>query len=149
MCLLVILIGSNYIVGKQGFTREAIAQNKGEKVNGRNIYNQALTSIAMCQMSLKYFDEFCPDGKLPSGKTTEDMLLYVRQKMYVHLKGVKSNKSNSRKKDGESDKYKIFWKRRCLIRGCSMVGLFLCCLVLCTVMHACHCLACQRMVRMW
>ena len=59
-------------------------------------------------MGLKYFNEICPDGKLTSGKTTEDMLLYVCQKMYVHLKGVNSNKSNNRKKDGETDRTKTF-----------------------------------------
>ena len=108
MIFLLAILGSNYIVNERGFMREAIATNKGEKLNGRNIYERALTSVAMCRLALKYFNEFCPDGKLPSGKSTEDMLLYVRQKMYVHLKGAKSIKSNNRKKDVESDKNKIF-----------------------------------------
>jgi hypothetical protein len=55
----------------------------------------------MSKLALKYFHEYCPNGKLPSGKTVDDMLLYVHQKMFVHLKGVKSNKSNSRKKEDE------------------------------------------------
>ena len=71
-------------------------------------YERALTSIAMCRMALKYFNEFCPDGKLPSGKSTEDMLLYVCQNLYIHLKGAKSNKSNTRKKDGDTVRNKIF-----------------------------------------
>ena len=88
-------------MNERGFTREAIAaNNKGtEKINGRNIYERALTSIAMCKFALKYYHEYCPNGKLPSGKTREDMLLYVRQKMFVQLKGAKSNKSNNSKKE--------------------------------------------------
>jgi hypothetical protein len=72
--------------------QEAIALNKGEKLNGRNIYDRALSCIAMCKVALRYYyHEFCPGGKLPSSKTVEDMLLHVRQKMYVHLRGAKNN----------------------------------------------------------
>jgi hypothetical protein len=99
------MIGSNYIVNERGFTPDAIAMHKGEKLNGRNIYDRAaLTSIAMCKVALKYYHEFCPGGKLPSGKSVEDMLLYVRQKMYVHLRGAKNNKSNSKKKEEADQK---------------------------------------------
>jgi hypothetical protein len=86
-------------VNERGFNRDAIASHKGENINGRNLYDKALTSIAMCKLAMKYHDEFAPNGKNPSGKTMEDMLLYVRQKMFVHLRGAKNNKSNSRKKD--------------------------------------------------
>ncbi len=51
------------------------------------------------QVGSQVFHEFCPNGTLPSGKTFEDMLLFVRQKMFVHLLGAKNNKSNSKKKD--------------------------------------------------
>jgi hypothetical protein len=67
-------------VNERGFTREALATNKGtEKLNGRNIYDRALTSIAMCKLALKFYYELCPNGKLPSGKTKEDMLLVNRR----------------------------------------------------------------------
>jgi hypothetical protein len=93
-------------VNERGFTRDAIAANASgakaaDKLNGRNIYERALTAIAMSKLALKYFHEYCPNAKIPSGKTVDDMLLYVRQKMFVHLKGAKNNKSNSRKKDEE------------------------------------------------
>jgi hypothetical protein len=101
------MIGANYIVNERGFTSDAIAMHKGERLNGRNIYDRALTCIAMCKVALKYFHEFCPGGKLPSGKSAEDMLLYVRQKMFVHLRGAKNNKSNSKKKE-EADQQKVY-----------------------------------------
>jgi hypothetical protein len=56
--------GNCYIVNERGFTRDAIAANMVtskqsgqesiEKVNGRTIYEKALTSIAMCKFALKY-----------------------------------------------------------------------------------------------
>ena len=73
-------------MNERGFTRQAIAANTQvkasgeevtEKVNGRTIYEKALTAIAMSKFALKYYHEFCPNGKLPSGKTVDDMLLYV------------------------------------------------------------------------
>ena len=89
-------IGISYIVGERGFTRDALAKQRGELINGRNIHERALTAIAMYKLAMKYHNEFCPNGNLPSGKTLEDLLLYVRQKMFVHLKGAKHNKSNAR-----------------------------------------------------
>jgi hypothetical protein len=65
-------------------------------LNGRNIYERALTSIAMYKLAMKHHNDFCPGGKLPSGKSLEDLLLYVRQKMFLQLKGAKNNKSNAR-----------------------------------------------------
>jgi hypothetical protein len=93
--------GTTYIVGERGFTKEAIGNmsgKKGEQLNGRNIHDRALMCIAMFRLAMKYHNEFCKDGKLPSGKSIEDLLLYVRQKMYVHLKGARNNKSNARVK---------------------------------------------------
>lgn len=80
--------------------------NKGnQRVTGRNIYDRALAAIALCKFALKFYKEFChPHGKLPSGKSREDMLLYVRKKMFVHLKGAKNSKSNMKKKGEGSDK---------------------------------------------
>jgi hypothetical protein len=99
----IVIAGSNHIVGERGFDREAIAVHSNQRLNGRNLYDRGLTAIAMCKMALKYCKEFCPDGKLPSGKSREDMLLYVRQKMYVHLKGSKNNKSNTKKKSKNNE----------------------------------------------
>jgi hypothetical protein len=93
-----IVPGTSYTVGERGFIRETFSKQKGEPLNGRNIYDRALTAIAMFKLAMKYHNEFCPNGKLPSGKTLEDLLLHVRQKMFMHLKGAKNNKSNARTK---------------------------------------------------
>jgi hypothetical protein len=85
-----------YVVGERGFTREALAKQNGETLKGRNIHERALVSIAMFKLAMKYHNEYCPNGNLPSGTTIEDLMLYVRQKMFVHLKGAKNNKSNAR-----------------------------------------------------
>jgi hypothetical protein len=98
-----VLSGTCFIVGDRGFTREAIASNKGELLNGRNIHDKAVEAMKNYKFAMKYHKEYCiNDGKLPSGKRFEDLVLYVRQKMFVHLNGAKNNKSNARpKKDKE------------------------------------------------
>jgi hypothetical protein len=93
-----VLLGVCYIVGERGFNREAVANNKGEKINGRNVHDKALVAIANYKLAMKYHKEYClADGKIPSGKRLEDLVLYVRQKMFVHLNGAKNNKSNATK----------------------------------------------------
>jgi hypothetical protein len=96
-CLLGFL-GISYVVDERDFTRDTIAEYNGEKLTDRNIHERALTAMANYKLAMKYHNEYCPAGKLPSGKTLEDMLLYVQQKMFVHLKGAKNSKSNARKK---------------------------------------------------
>jgi hypothetical protein len=96
--------GIAYVVGERGFIREALAKQSGKLLKGRNIHDRAMVSIAMFKLAMKYHNEYCPNGKLPSGTTIEDLMLFVRQKMFVHLKGAKNNKSNARpKKDKEGN----------------------------------------------
>jgi hypothetical protein len=79
---------------------ERLLGNKGKMIKGRKIYERALTAIAMCKLALKYCHDFCPKpGELLSRKSVEDMILFVRQKMFVHLKGSKNNKSNETNKE--------------------------------------------------
>eukprot|EP00797_Seminavis_robusta_P010107 Sro1741_g294620.2 (528) ;mRNA; f:3968-5628 len=90
--------GARYILHARGFTKDALAQNKTERLLGRNIYERALVAIANYKFALKFHDEYCPgkDHPYPSGKGLDDMLLYVRRKMYVMLKGAK-NKDGARR----------------------------------------------------
>ena len=88
----------------KGFTRKDLAIRKAsatkqeeEKIGGRNLADKALTAIANYKVALKYHDEYMQNGKFPSGKSLEDLLLYVRQKMFIHLKGAKNNNSNSKR----------------------------------------------------
>jgi hypothetical protein len=90
-------------VDERGFTRDAIAfEKEGKLLNGRNIYERALTVVKNCKMATKFHDDYQnPDGTNRSGKATEDVLMHVRQKMFVYLKGAVNSKSNSRKKEEE------------------------------------------------
>ncbi|CAB9518732.1 unknown protein [Seminavis robusta] len=91
-----------YVVYERGFTREALAKNGEKELEGRNIGERAAVSLANYRLALKFHDEYCPQGKLPSGKSLEDAVLYVRQKMYVLLKGAKSKRSNSRRSNAKN-----------------------------------------------
>jgi len=84
------------VLHENGFTREALVTNlvKGEAllVPGRNLKDRANKVIANFKLALKYQDEWYsgqPAGKEPSGTELEDMLLHVRQQMYLKLKGTK------------------------------------------------------------
>ncbi|CAB9529025.1 hypothetical protein (Partial), partial [Seminavis robusta] len=97
---------TTFCVHSRGFTREALAKTKGELIQGRNVYDRGNRCIANYKTALKYHDEFCPKSSpepYPSGKGLDDMLMYVRQKMYMLLKGAK-NKDGARrvKKDADS-----------------------------------------------
>jgi hypothetical protein len=71
-------------------------------LNGRVLYERALNVVAMCKKAEKFHDEFVKsNGENPSGTSLEDMLLYVRQKMYVQLKGARSSKANQKPKKTE------------------------------------------------
>ncbi|CAB9496563.1 unknown protein [Seminavis robusta] len=102
----VALAATTFYVHSRGFTREALAKTKGELIQGRNVYDRGNRCIANYKTALKYHDEFCPKSSpepYPSGKGLDDILMYVRQKMYMLLKGAK-NKDGARrvKKDADS-----------------------------------------------
>ncbi|CAB9527233.1 hypothetical protein (Partial), partial [Seminavis robusta] len=97
---------TTFCVLSRGFTREALAKTKGELIQGRKVYDRGNRCIANYKTALKYHDEFCPKSSpepYPSGKGLDDMLMYVRQRMYMLLKGAK-NKDGARrvKKDMDS-----------------------------------------------
>ena len=89
------------MVHDKGFERADIANKKGTcnspeaPIAGRNLVDRALSVTANYRLALKYHDEYCVNGNIPSGKTVDDMLLYVRQKMFVFLKGAKNKKTNN------------------------------------------------------
>ena len=94
----------------KGFTRNDLVYKKGtdatpeDKFSGRSLTDRALAQIANYRLALKYYDEYMkPDGTFPSGKGLEDVLLYVRQKMYVKLRGAKNNRSNSRRNNKKEE----------------------------------------------
>ena len=87
------LPASKYFVHERGFTRECIAENKGVKVTGRNITERALKVIANYKIALMFFNQYRNQQTeilTPSGMRVEDMLDFVRRKMFVHLKGCKT-----------------------------------------------------------
>ena len=84
---------SSYIVHERGFTRDALAETKDDKVPGRTLSEKAVSALANYKFALKYTNEFMSGGKYPSGKTFEDLALFVRQQMYLQFKGGKSNKT--------------------------------------------------------
>ena len=102
--------GARYMLHDPGFTRADIATMKGTKntpsapVSGRNLTEKALTVLANYKFALKYHDEYMVGGKYPSGKLLPDLLLYVRQKMFVRFKGAKNNNSNSKRDKKKKEK---------------------------------------------
>ena len=79
-----------------GFDLKTLTGKQKQKlVEGRVLEDKARTAIANIKYALKFFDEYSDSTKdNPSGRKLEDMLLYVRQKMYeqlrgkIHMKGV-------------------------------------------------------------
>lgn len=72
--------GTSVYVHDDGYSRECLSMNKGEKVSGRNISDRALCAIANYKYALKFYHEYAQttdDESNPSGRKTENMLLYV------------------------------------------------------------------------
>lgn len=91
---------------ENGFTREAIACtiNKGTptKLPGRNLIERANKVMANYKFTLKYQSEYASahDGD-PSGNKLEDMLLCVRKKMWLKLRGAKDAAGAAKKPASE------------------------------------------------
>jgi len=81
-----------YAVFDPGFTREEIStQRDGQPVSGRILYDKGFQVVTNYKHALKYYIEFTDANQNnPSGTTLEDMLMHVRQKMYVEFKGGKN-----------------------------------------------------------
>ena len=83
-----------------GFNRDAIATTKGELVTGRNLQDRSLVVLHNYKFALKFYTEYVDSkGNNPSGNRLEDMLLYVRQKMYVAFKGCRNKPPPKQGKD--------------------------------------------------
>ena len=95
-------VGTSIYVNDDGFTKEDLAGNKhGEKLLGRNLNDRALQVVGNYKYALKFYQDYAhttQEEVNPSGKKTDDMLLYVRQKMFVKLRGGKDGKAMSRAK---------------------------------------------------
>jgi hypothetical protein len=53
-------------------------------ISGRTLFDAAKDSWKELKKALVFASDFMPDGKLPSGKTLEDLFLYVRKAMWAH-----------------------------------------------------------------
>ena len=105
--------GARYAVHDPGFTREDLvnvkSSGKDTRVTGRNIEERSLAVCQNYRFCLKYYTEYVggsAGGKMPSGTGIEEMALFVRKKMYVHLnggKGGKNGKKSSTKEINEDD----------------------------------------------
>jgi len=82
---------ARYAVHDLGFTREAICLQKGEEpVSGRILYDKALKVIANYKHALKHYNSWADEKHNdPSGQKLEDMLDYIRRKMFLEFKGCK------------------------------------------------------------
>jgi hypothetical protein len=93
--------GAKYAVHDPGFNWDTIAKNKGELVTGRNLQERALTAIHNYKFALKFSKEFLDSRQnTPSGCKLPDLLLYVRQKMFVEFRGCRNKPSASQGKRG-------------------------------------------------
>jgi len=83
---------SNFAVHDPGFSREAIAVVKGERIAGRNLNDKAMKVLANYKYALKFHKQFVDSrDNNPSGTKLADMLLFVRKKMFVEFRGCKCN----------------------------------------------------------
>ena len=88
---------------ERGFNSKSVCENKGEKIPGRNIAERALIVVANFKFALKFSNEYLVNGNLPSGKTFEDLCLYVREQMFVKFKGGKNSMSKHKNEVTVSD----------------------------------------------
>jgi hypothetical protein len=77
---------TNYI-SKQAFTIATLrkkSKNSQLPVSGRALFDAAKDSWKELKKAYVFANDFMPDGSLPSGKTLEDLFVYVRKGMYAH-----------------------------------------------------------------
>lgn len=104
---------SRYAVHDPGFTRAGISRQNDKGIAGRIIYDKALQVIANYKHALKHYKEYMDeDGNCPSGKGLEDMLLYVRQRMFVEFKGCRNKPTGAagrNKAEVEEENMPVKW----------------------------------------
>jgi hypothetical protein len=72
-------------------------------IRGRNLYDAAKDTWKELKKAIVFANDFMPDGKLPSGKTIDDLFLYVRKAMWAHYYAKKA-KSVVRLHEDEAEK---------------------------------------------
>ena len=93
-----------FIVDENGFDVDTIRAKNGKEVEGRVLDEKARVAIANVKYALKYYDEYAIAKKdNPSGKKVEDMLLFVRHKMFKQLRGKINMKGNKKAKEVEEE----------------------------------------------
>ncbi|CAB9531232.1 expressed unknown protein [Seminavis robusta] len=95
--------GQSYMVHERGFTKEALMYSTGTRlIDGRNLTDRAGKVQANYKHAHRFFLQYNDNNKEqdnPSGKKIEDMLLYVRKKMFAFLKGCRDTSGLKNKKD--------------------------------------------------
>ena len=95
---------SNFAVHDPGFSREAIAVVKGERIAGRNLNDKAMKVLANYKYALKFHKQFVDSrDNNPSGTKLADMLLFVRKKMFVEFRGCKNRPTGAPPKDKDGN----------------------------------------------
>lgn len=94
-CLLSFKTAHQFTTQEKGFTRENLATGRGNQ--GRTINFKALSVCAECKKALLCANE-CAMGESgdPSGAKCEDLLLCVRQKMFMVFQGKKDENACTR-----------------------------------------------------
>ncbi|CAB9517845.1 unknown protein [Seminavis robusta] len=105
-----LILDKRIIVYENGFTEKSLCEDgksgKVQKVSARNIYDKARFSIANYRIALVFYKEYSgtlEPGVNPSGQSFDDMILYVRRKMFIALEG-KTRKRTLTKKEKEAGK---------------------------------------------
>lgn len=101
---------ARFTVHKGGFTREKLAMGiESLPVSGCNVDERAKNVIANCKHALRFHKEHVGGSQVnPSGVKLKDVVLFVLQKMFLHLRGTtkcknvkdESEKAQSDMKDG-------------------------------------------------
>lgn len=94
--VLTCLPSSQFIVSERGFVIETLQASRGQNLSGRSLNDECRFASANCEIALKFHNDCCPNGELPSGKSFEDALFCARQKMHVHLHGAKDQQGCNR-----------------------------------------------------
>ncbi|CAB9498464.1 unknown protein [Seminavis robusta] len=102
-------VGSSFITHERGFTIEALQVSNGTKeIKGRNLSERALAVCANYKHAYRFYLEYTNStNENPSGKKIEDMVVFVRQKMYVFLRGCKNTQGMRTKLKNETTKGKV------------------------------------------
>jgi len=87
-----------YCINNEGLDKEDITTVKNTKLTGRNLYDRGAKACCHYKIFLKYFKAYASSrAGHPSGLVLEDMLMFVRQKVYVQFRGSQNVVGNTTK----------------------------------------------------